>query len=287
MEEKKNNLKESILAEIQKAGLSPKARWRFVLDHILLWVPAVTAVVFGAIAFSAILFELSNAGWQFHRQTHPTLFAFLRDIFPVFWLVLAAVFGYLAITQIRRTFKGYKYNLAVVILGSILASAVFGAVAYSQGVGAVAERKIGPRIPFHTPIEDLQETIWSRPEEGRLAGEITSLGEEEILLDDFDENIWRVDVTQVPRPAFALLDEGVEARILGYLDEEGEMKFFACDILPWNIRGLPSRPPEVGRLGAAVIEARNESERNLLPKRSKECSYILLKTINKKPNAKN
>jgi hypothetical protein len=53
----------SILSEIKEKGIKPKARWTFLLNDYLVWATGFLSLVFGAIAFSVIIYMIRNNDW--------------------------------------------------------------------------------------------------------------------------------------------------------------------------------------------------------------------------------
>lgn len=260
------NIKDNILEKIEKEKISPKASWRFFVSRVLLWVPAVLSILLGSMAVSAILFDLTNAGWEYYEKTHPSFGNFFFEVIPYVWIVISVGFGFLAIKQIRKTYGGYKFNTTIVVLSSILTSVVLGAVAYAYGVGAIVDRNIGERLPFHTPAEDRQMRMWGDLSNGKISGEIKERGKEQIILETFNGEIWDVNVSSVGPLGKIVIEKENKVRAIGYVENEDEFEFYACEVFPWEIRGLPKGP-------APKIGLEMESERNLNMLRIKRCSY--------------
>lgn len=264
------NIKENILDKIEREKLFPKASWRFFLNRFLLWVPAVLSILIGSMAVSAILFDLTNAGWEYYEKTHSSFGNFFFEAIPYVWIGISVIFGFLAIKQIRNTYGGYRLNITVIVLVSVLISVVIGAVAYAQGVGAIVDRNIGERLPFHTPAEDRQIRVWGDLDSGRISGEIKQKNEKNIILETFNGETWIVDTSSVSPLSVFVIENENKIRALGYIQDEDGLKFYACEVFPWEIRGLPKRPnPEIMR----EIGQKIKNERNPGLARIKRCSY--------------
>ncbi len=70
-EQKKDHLAERVLGRITQEHLAPRPRWEFLLKNYAFWGLGVLAVLFGALAFSATLFEVRNVDWRLAPVSAP------------------------------------------------------------------------------------------------------------------------------------------------------------------------------------------------------------------------
>jgi len=256
-------LSERILARIERERLRPRPRWEFILKNIIFWGLGGLAIVFGAAAVSAGIFEAANADWQFWEATHATFFDFVLSVAPILWGIALLLFIAVGYYNIRRTKTGYRYPLSILALGAVLTSGGLGLGLYAGGVGRAVEEGIGSVAPFYHPILLEERAWWQEPARGALAGTVVSVasGTNAFILQDFSGALWQVDGDDLRTPDIAMLLPGALVRVVGVPAATTTAIFHACFVFPW---GAP---------GSFVLIA-SSSERTPPLARSEECKGI-------------
>ncbi len=257
-----DSLKEKILARIERERLRPRPRWEFVLKNVVFWGLGALAVVFGALAVSAGVFEAANADWRFWEATHDTFWGFFLSAAPILWGVALLLFIAVGYYNIRHTKSGYRYPLSVLALGAVLTSTALGAALYASGVGRTVEEGVGSFPPFYRPILVEERAWWQDPARGALAGQVVSVSTStsSFTLQDFAGALWRIDTDDLRAPDFAALLPGATVRVVG-VPATTTAAFHACFVFPWGAVATFSLP-----LGGAERTSRQE--------RSEECKGI-------------
>lgn len=114
-------LAKRVLSRIEGGHLVPRPRWEFIARNCLFWVLSALAVALGARAFSMSLFEVENVDWRLSAASF-------------FWIGVLALSIGIGYVTVRRTDHGYRYPIAVVALGAMLASLALGACLYAVGL---------------------------------------------------------------------------------------------------------------------------------------------------------
>ncbi len=254
-------LSKRVVALIERERLAPRPRSYFVLIDWLFWAFGAVAVLLSAATFAAALFEILSVGWRYHSATHADFLSFFVSVVPVLWIVVLALFAFLGYENVRRTKKGYRYPLPLLVLGAVLASVALGTVLYAAGVGEAVEQGIGDHPPFYRPIAFVERDWWLRPELGLLAGEVRAeaSGRASFTLEDFSGRVWTVDAADLRPPDLAVLAGG-RVRVVGVPTTTPAL-FHACFVFPW--RGVSVALPQP-----------HFSERTRPPERSPLCRGI-------------
>ncbi len=266
------SLTSRILEKIGEDGVRVRPRWEFLFKNYFFWFLGTVAVLLGAFAFSAAIFEVENAGWQYFPATHGDFMTFFFAAAPFLWagaLLLFVILGYI---NIRRTSRGYRYPLAVIALGAIMTSVTLGSALYVAGYGGDIEEVIGDHPPFYRPVLLAERSWWSDPARGLLGGVVVSVASDttSFTLKDFSGRVWTIDSTDVRGADLAALLRGGSVRIAGVPVLQGSTSpFHACFVFPWRTFGGVSSVP-----GMPFSFIASTSEKILNVARSEECRSI-------------
>lgn len=235
-------LAERVLARIHEGEVTPRPRWAFLFENYFFWGSGVLAVVLGAVACSALIFEIANVDWRFADVTHTNLISFFLDAAPFLWIGVVVLFLFLGYRTVRKTNHGYRYPLTVIAVGAVLLSLTLGSGLYVLGLGSTVENMAGDHIPFHRSILTRQHTWWLAPSRGLLGGEVVAVASDtsSFLLRDWNGTSWQVDAGDLHTPDRANVVRGGDVRVVGLpvsVTTATSSTFHACFVLPWEVRG--------------------------------------------------
>lgn len=228
------DLSQKILTDIKEKNITTKARWEFLLKDYFIWFLFVVAVVVGSLAMSVIIFIFKHSALSSAMQ----VLEISEGMFelPYFWLLILLVFIVIAYYNFRHTKQGYKYNVYIVFLASVVISIVFGFILYYLKGGEQLEQAFYQRIPFYRQMIDQKGRVWLAPEEGRLAGVINSdiVQQEGVLgfeLKSFNGQNWNVSCHDSEDFQNGLVHPGSRVILIG--QAEPPNNFYVDFILPW------------------------------------------------------
>ena len=271
-----DHLAKRVLERIDAERVSPRPRWEFIFKNYFFWGLGALAVILGALAVSAMFFEITSVDWRFVPVTHESYTEFLFDIVPVLWATVLALFIVIGYLNIRRTQRGYRYPLWLIAAGAVLTSLALGSALYVVGVGRAIEETAGNHPPFHRPIMLTEQSWWLAPERGLLGGTIVSVPDDyaSFVLEGFDGTTWTIDTSDLRAPDLTTVVRGAGVRVVGLPAQAGvpvaatSSIFHACFVFPWEFHGGSDRglapPPATA----------SSSERNVSAARSEACRGI-------------
>ena len=264
-------LSERVLRRIESEGLEPRPRWVYLAKSYGFWALGALAVVLGALAFSAALFEVENAGWSMFAVTHGDLLSFFFAAAPFLWVAVLTLFLLLGYVNIRKTKRGYRYPLAVIALGAVLTSLTLGTALYATGFGGELEEALGDHPPLYRPILTEKRVWWVAPEKGLLAGTVVKAepGAFTFTLHDFSGQSWEVDGGEVSRKGLSVVARGGMVFIVGTPIAATSSTFHACFVFPWHTYGLSD-----DTVAPPVTTLSSTSERTAAAVRTDECKGI-------------
>lgn len=230
---------ERIITRLKEDHIAPRPRWNFAVLNASFWTLGAVAVILGALAFAAALFEVANTDWEYYPATHADFFSFFFSVAPILWVLAIALFSYLGYENIRRTKRGYRYPLAYLVVGAIMTSIVLGAALYTAGAGEAVEEGIGDYPPFYRPLLLEERSWWQQPSQGLLAGTVgsTSPDGSNFVLKDLAGNTWTVTTSDLRGPDLAALSAGGTIRVVG-VPTTASSTFHACFIFPGSVLAL-------------------------------------------------
>ena len=268
-----DDLAKRVLGRIVDEHLTPRPRWEFLFKNYFFWGLGALAVVFGALAFSATLFEITNVDWRFSVVTHPDLLTFFFAVAPFFWIIALALFLLIGYANVRSTNHGYRYSLLTLALGAVLTSLVLGTVLYATGFGGEVEEVIGDHPPFYRPTLTAQHSWWLAPEKGLLGGQVVQADPSgaSFVLRDFNGQMWHIDGSDLRTPDLAAIAHGGTVRVIGVPTTATSTAFHACFVFTWETNGRlagGTSPPSF------VLRIASTSERDETNTRSEICRDI-------------
>ena len=270
--QKKDTFAERVLARITDEHLAPRPRWEFLFKNYFFWGFGAFAVVLGALAFSAMLFEIENVDWRFALVTHSTFLSFFLDAAPFLWAGALIVFILIGYLNIRWTNHGYRYPLTLIAAGAVLTSIVLGVALFAGGLGGTIEDVSGM---FRRPILSAEHSWWLVPDKGLLGGVVVSVAPDvsSFVLRDFNDALWQIDGSDLRMRDQTAVARGGVVRVVGVPTTATSSAFHACFVLAWgaqvgSLREMPPPPPFAGiastsERGSSV--ARSEACRGIRP----------------------
>jgi hypothetical protein len=180
-----------IIEKIKQGHIQPRPRWKFLFRNYLTWMLFIMAIFVGSLAFGVIIFMTKDTDWQYYPETEGLIQKILITL-PYFWLVILMVFAAMAFYNFRHTKKGYIYNPLLIVLLSVTVSIIIGAAVYATGGGEKLEDIFYRKMPFYQKIIRFHGRLLSAPQQGRIPGIIAEIGENQILIKDFQGGIWSI-----------------------------------------------------------------------------------------------
>jgi hypothetical protein len=236
-----SNTTDKIIKKLKQENIQPRPRKYFVLRNIVLWGFFGVTVFVGSIAFSALLFRLSNASWGIYKNLgrHPINHFFLT--IPYLWIGLVVIFSILAVYNFRHTPRGYRYRPILVIVISVLAGMVIGTILFFAGYGNYFDYKLVNSRPFRGFVEEPYQKTWSQPEKGLLGGKILEIhSDDNFVLGDFEGKSWLIEFRGEKRGQKKFILPGENLRLQGEVISENI--FTAFEIRPWRNGPNPKFP---------------------------------------------
>lgn len=182
------------LAEkIKEEKLAPKPRWHFLLKDYVVWASGTLSLLIGAATVSVMIYLLKYNGWELREETHKSFLEFLILTLPYFWIIFSGLFIFILYYNLKHTKKGYRYPVWAIVMSGFFASLILGSIFYLFGVGQRIDNVLGARAPMYEKVMNRQIPFWFNPEEGRLAGTVSSEVENEsFYLVDPAGQVWQV-----------------------------------------------------------------------------------------------
>ncbi len=194
-QEESGDFDRRLLDKMKAENLSPKPRWRFLLKNYVVWISGALALLIGAAAVSVIAFLGRYHDWRLYAAAKASAWEIIILALPYFWLIFLAIFVFIVYYNFKHTRGGYRYPLAVIVSGSILASLLLGLFFFRLGLGRAIDDLLGARAPFYREVINPQMGFWLNPEDGRLVGIVQAQSEEGTLaVADPEGNIWEVEL---------------------------------------------------------------------------------------------
>lgn len=219
---------DNIMAALEASGVTPKARFWFVLRNTALWSVWFLSIVIGSVTLSVFWYALERSWYGFYEATHFTWLSFMLDTVPMVWLPVFGLLIFLAYIDMRFTRLGYRYPLWQIVGSSLAFSLVGGAICAYLGIGSMLDRQIGEYMPQYPSQLRTERDLWQVPRHGRLAGTV-SVMENNLFITDAEGMMWELVTDAIDGMDIEMLVPGMHVRLLGM---SSSSQFVVCGVLP-------------------------------------------------------
>lgn len=229
-----------IIKKIKEEKVIPVPKWQFLLKDSFIWTLFVLSILFGSLGISIVIYLVHNS----EILTDLSWIRSFSDIFifgiPLLWFLIVLFFVFTIFYHLKNTEGAFRYGILRIFVVSLLLSLFLGFILFKQGVSYALSNMFEKKIPQYTKLMDSRYSVWMRPEEGFLAGDVNSIDtiNKEISLSDLDGKDWDVNYSEARVRGRVTLQEGERVKILGSVSEGST--FNAIDIRPWDSEGRGS-----------------------------------------------
>lgn len=221
-----------LIEKIKDEQVKPLPRWRFTFKNTLLWIAFISCVLFGALAFSVILFAIQQVDFNITRHVSHSLFESMLILVPLFWLVSLVILLVIAMISLKNSKKGYRFTSPALVGYSTALSILLGTLFFISGGAGWLEHAFASKVNAYEGIEERKSQVWSNPEGGFLSGTIISVDDSVFELQDLQGESWNIDFSEADIvPAVQLID-GEKIKMTGEMTSAS--KFKADIIRPWG-----------------------------------------------------
>ncbi|MCP3927613.1 MAG: hypothetical protein GY705_00750, partial [Bacteroidetes bacterium] len=226
-----------VVEQIKRENIRPKPRWIFTLKNLLIWVGFVLFVIFGALAFSVILFAIQQTDFNVISHVRHSKLELFLGLLPFFWIVSLLVFLVLSILSIQNSKRGYKFSASRMVCICVAFSILLGTLFFIGGGAKKLEQAFSIHLTIYESIQEKKVKIWTLPEDGYLSGTIVEINSESFEMEDFEGKSWIIHYQEAFIPPSVFFEKGGKIRMIGKMIDKKE--FNAEQIRPWG--GMGSR----------------------------------------------
>lgn len=221
-----------LIEKIKEQQMKPLPRWRFTIKYTLIWLSFILCVLFGALAFSVILYAIQQLDFDIARHMSHSTIELVLSLVPYLWIIALIIFLVMAIFSIKNSRKGYRFTSPSLVGFATGLSILVGTLFFISGGAGWLENAFANEVSIYEGIEERKEQIWSLPEEGYLSGTIISASDNIIDLKDLKGKYWKVSYEGADIVPAVHLTDGEKIKLMGKMTSENTFK--ANMIRPWG-----------------------------------------------------
>lgn len=225
-------IESKILKEIKEKKIHPLSKYFFRVKYLGLWFLGIIFIILGGLAVSMVWTVLKYGDWDIYFRLTDNLFFFIFLVFPYFWLLLFMAFALFAFWGFKKTKYGYRHKLIYIISVCIISVGVLAVFFQFAGIGRVMENFLADNFSSSYRKVNNMRGVWANPERGLLSGTIKSIENNEIKLDDFSGQNWKVNIADSRISSQVELKKDEKVKVLGEMQDENSFK--AQEIRPWK-----------------------------------------------------
>ncbi|MFH1412956.1 MAG: hypothetical protein ABIG10_02925 [bacterium] len=220
-----------VLKTIKEKKILPKPKLEFVLKNLAIWLLGILFLLIGSMASAVIIYMVRHNDWYLSDHLSDSPLAFVFATLPYFWLIILALFIFVAYYQIKCTREGYKYRICNIIALIFIFSVLLGQIFYNFGLGQKIDMHLSDNFDFYNKRLCHNSVVWNRPDRGIIIGIVEDVINQEIIIHDLDNKHWQVSINQIktdPR-----LSIGNKIKIIGEILNKDhfladEIRFVPC-----------------------------------------------------------
>ena len=192
MSKSSKDLKKKILKKIKSKKIKPKSKWIFLSCNYLIWFSSILSLFFSSLFLAVIFYFFKSNDWELRSYISSSVFKFIIISLPYFWIVFLSISVYFFYYLFRKTKKGYKYSLALIIIFSFGVSLVAGFVFHHNfNLGRCIERMLYKKSFYHKL--DNRKRIWDKPHKGRFGGVVVEIvNNDNFFIENFRKEKWQI-----------------------------------------------------------------------------------------------
>lgn len=229
----KETISKKILQKIKEENIKPKPKWEFLLKDCVFWGAFAMSILIGGLVTSVAIFRISTNDWDIAEKLGHHPFNFALRTFPYFWLIILAIFIFIAYYNFEHTKKGYKVGISFAVMAGVVLSIALGCAFLAAGLARVMDEQALKHLPFYRNYNlDDRVEMWSQIDKGLIAGEIIEIIPNGLIIEGFDGKKWTIDTSAVPKELLMNLKREMIIGIIG--EKISDEIFNAIDIRPWK-----------------------------------------------------
>lgn len=182
----------NILSKIKEEKITPKSHFQVHWKNYVFWIVWGMIMIFGAISFSLLLLNILDIRPDFlHELGVGHYLRILMETAPYLWIILVLVAfgtGYMAM---RKTRKGYRYNMIFITTITVLIISMAGALLHMSKFNKHMGEKMMDNESVRRMGFPAQERM-IRPGQGMLGGRVISFSDREIIVENVRGNTWEI-----------------------------------------------------------------------------------------------
>jgi hypothetical protein len=229
------DLSQKIMEKITEEKVTPRPRWRFLLENYVVWALFGLAVIIGSLAVATMIAMADKHDWGAYQYINRSPFAHLLVSLPYLWFAILAIFAAVALYNFKNTRKGYKLSPHLIVALSLLLSVFLGGTLFIIGLRTEFHEFLSARVPYYDRLVYTNEDIWSNVERGFLIGRLVVNDPRggNIAIRDFNGRVWNVFLdTSSEIESTSSLNVGETLVISGW--QGGGTTFLAKEVRPWR-----------------------------------------------------
>jgi len=225
------------LQKIKKENIKPIPKWQFLLKDSLVWGLFVLNLILGSIGFAISLYILGNNDVILDSSLVNNAWEWIILSIPLAWILLTALFLFIAYYNFKHTSGGYRYTVVKIFLMNIVVSVILGVVINGIGLSQKLNTIFSDHIPFYNHTMDLRSEVWMRPESGYLAGTVVNIDPNTMILQlkDLNGKIWDIPFENATAKGKVVFRLDEKIKIVGKMVSDNV--FEAIEIRPWAGNG--------------------------------------------------
>jgi hypothetical protein len=223
---------DKLLEKIQDRQVRPIPRWHYQLKDVTTWAAFVICVLFGALAFSVVLFAIQQADFNMVSHMSHSAGELLLVLVPVFWIVSLVIFLVFAIFSLQKSRKGYKFTSLSMLGFSTALSMLLGTVFFISGGALWLEHSFATHVGNYESVNERKMRVWSAPQNGSLSGTILSASDDTFELEDFNGKTWIIEYKEADIVPAVGISDGELIKMTGEMTSDHTFK--ADKIRPWG-----------------------------------------------------
>ena len=223
---------QKIVDKIRKEKIVPESRILLNWKSYLFWLIWLFTLVLGALFVSFVILNLLDIHPDvLHQLGLGKIFFIFFKTAPYLWIILVIltmVSGFLAI---RRTRRGYRYNIIFITSVGVLVISIFGVIIHVAKINRhLGDRMFSENRSMTRNMAFPIEGRWQSPEDGMLGGEVIDVDEKIFNLRGFNDEIWEVYYSNNTEFKIKEIEKGIMVAVIG--EKMGKNKFRAFVVLP-------------------------------------------------------
>lgn len=230
------SIAEQFKEKIEKGDLpEPIPKWQVQTKHAALWILFAGILIVGAASSGVAVWFMTDPNGLLMEYNNGDFLSQMLDALPLFWIIMSLTLAVGAVAIFVHAPRGYRHRTVVIGGSVVMAFVALGGAISATGMSDRIE-SAASKMPGYNLIQRPRINQFIKMEQDKIIGRIQAVHPGQVVLQDPQGIIWKVDVHQCDPREIELAERAKCVHIIGISSTTNNV--FQAEVLRPCPRGI-------------------------------------------------